>query len=234
MTQQKVALVTGSYRGLGLETVKQLASSGYHGIISARRPNRGKQATDDLSKSGLSVSYVNLDVSSPKSISEAASFIDNQFGRLDVLVNNAGIHYDTGNSSTNPDWKIVEEATQINFLGAWRVTVGLLPLLKKGSAARIVNVSSGAGSLHDVSPGTPAYSSSKAALNMLTIQLAAALKETGIKVNAVCPGWVRTEMGGSEAPRNVEHGAKGIVWAASLGEKGPTGGFFRDGKPINW
>ena len=160
--------------------------------------------------------------------------MEDQFGQLDALVNNAGIHYDMGNSSINPNWKIVDEATQINFLGAWRVTVGFLNLMKNSAAGRIVNVSSGAGSLNDVTPGTPAYSASKAAMNMLTIQLASELNSIGIKVNSVCPGWVRTEMGGPQAPRSVEEGAKGIVWAATLDEDGPTGGFFRDGKPIAW
>jgi NAD(P)-dependent dehydrogenase (short-subunit alcohol dehydrogenase family) len=232
--QKKVALVTGSYRGLGLETVKQLAEMQFHAIISGRRLDIGKAETHALIQKGLHVSYLDLDVTSGSSISAASKWVEEKFGRLDVLVNNAGIHYDMGHPSVNPDWKIVEEATQINFLGAWRAAVGLLPLLKKSPAGRIVNVSSGAGSLHDVTPGTPAYSASKAALNMLTIQLASELKSSGIKVNSVCPGWVRTEMGGPQAPRSVEEGAKGIVWAATLDANGPTGGFFRDGKPIAW
>ncbi len=231
---EKVALVTGSYRGLGLETVRQLVHTGYHGIITARRTSAGKEAAAALSSEGLPVSYLDLDVTSEDSISAAYQTIARDHGKLDVLVNNAGIHYDLGNTSTEPDWKIVNEAMAINFLGAWKVAVGLLPLLKKSDNACIVNVSSGAGSLNDVTAGTPAYSCSKAALNMLTIQLAADLEASGIKVNAVCPGWVRTEMGGPQALRNVQQGASGIVWAAKLAADGPSGGFFRDGKTISW
>lgn len=231
---KKVALVTGSYRGLGLETVKQLANSGFHAIISGRRSEAGRSAAENLKSKGLDVSYLDLDVTSEDSIAAASKLVRDQFGHLDVLVNNAGIHYDMGNSSINPNWKIVDEATQVNFLGAWRVTVGFLNLIKKSIAGRIVNVSSGAGSLNDVTPGTPAYSASKAAMNMLTIQLASELESSDIKINSVCPGWVRTEMGGPQAPRGVEEGAKGIVWAATLDQDGPTGGFFRDGKPIAW
>ena len=197
----KIALVTGSYRGLGLESVKQLAELGHHGIITGRRSVLGLQAAESFREQGLDVSYLDLDVTSESSIANAASVIQDRFGKLDVLINNAGIHYDQGNSSISPDWKIVEEAYAINFLGAWRVTVRLLPLLQKSKAGRIVNVSSGAGSLNDVTPGTPAYSTSKAAMNMLTIQFAHELKDSGIKVNAVCPGWVRTDMGGQQAPR---------------------------------
>ena len=232
--QKKVALVTGSYRGLGLETVIQLANSGFHAIISGRRSEVGKSAADNLISKGLEVSYLDLDVTSEDSIAAASKLVGDQFGKLDVLINNAGIHYDMGNSSINHNWKIVDEATQINFLGAWRVTESFLNLIKRSAAGRIVNVSSVAGSLNDVTPGTPAYSASKAAMNMLTIQLASELKTSGIKTNSVCPGWVRTEMGGPQAPRSVEEGAKGIVWAATLDEDGPTGGFFRDGKPIAW
>ncbi len=231
---QKVALVTGSYRGLGLETVAQLAGLDFHAIISGRRSEVGRVAADSLAKKGLNVTYLDLDVTSDSSVAKARDYIEGQFGKLDVLVNNAGIHYDLGNPSTSPNWKVVQEAIDINFLGAWRVAVSLLGLLEKSEAGRIVNVSSGAGSLNDVTPGTPAYSTSKAAMNMLTIQLAAALKSSSIKVNAVCPGWVRTEMGGPQAPRSVEEGAKGIVWAATLDSDGPSGGFFRDGNAIAW
>ena len=223
----KIALVTGSYRGLGLESVKQLAEHGYHSIITGRRSVLGLQAAENYRKKGLDVSYLDMDVTSESSIANAASVIQDRFGKLDVLINNAGIHYDQGNSSTSPDWKIVEEAYTINFLGAWRVTVRLLPLLQKSKAGRIVNVSSGAGSLNDVTPGTPAYSTSKASMNMLTIQLAYELKDSGIKVNAVCPGWVRTDMGGQQAPRSVEEGAKGIVWAATIAVDGPHRWIFQ-------
>ncbi len=232
MTQ--LAVVTGAYRGLGLETVRQLAQQGFEVVLTGRKPALGREAAEDLTAQGMKVHYHNLDVTDDLSIAEFHSYLSREFGRLDVLVNNAGIHYDQGNSAINPNWQIVQEATDTNYLGVWKVTVGLLPLMSSSAAARIVNVSSGAGSMQDVTPGTPAYSASKAALNMLTIQLAAELKDKNIKVNAVCPGWVRTEMGGEQAPRDVETGANSIVWAATLDDEGPTGGFFRDGKPINW
>lgn len=231
---QPIALVTGAYRGLGLETVKQLAEKGYTVILTGRRPEKGQTAVDKLAEQGLEVVYHNLDVTDDESIKKIRAFIRYEFGKLDVLVNNAGIHYDQGNSAANPDWQVVREATDTNFIAPWKVTVALLPLLKKSDQGRVVNVSSGSGSLQDVTPGTPAYSTSKAALNMLTIQLAAELESDGIKVNAVCPGWVRTEMGGPEAPRSLEEGASGIVWAATLPDDGPTGSFFRDGEQINW
>lgn len=231
---QSIALVTGAYRGLGLETVKQLAEKGYNVILTGRKPEKGQAAVDKLAKQGLEVFYHDLDVNDDESITSIRTYIENEFGWLDVLVNNAGIHYDQDNSAINPDWEMVREATNTNFIAPWKLSVALLALIKKSEHGRVVNVSSGSGSLQDVTPGTPAYSTSKAALNMLTIQLAAELEADNIKVNAVCPGWVRTEMGGQSAPRSVEEGASGIVWAATLPDDGPTGGFFRDGKAIRW
>lgn len=229
-----IALVTGAYRGLGLETVKQLSELNYSVVLTGRNDEKGEAAAELFRESGKDVYYQHLDVNHESDIEKLRDFIEEKFGVLDVLVNNAGIHYDTGNDVANPDWNIVEEATNTNFLAPWKLTVALLPLIKKSTKARIVNVSSGAGSLNDMSPGTPAYSASKAAMNVLTIQLAAKLRSNDIKVNAVCPGWVRTDMGGMNATRSVEEGAKGIVWAAALENDGPTGGFFRDGKPIRW
>ncbi len=234
MNSQPVALVTGAYRGLGLETVRQLANKDYKVILTGRKPEKCQAAVDGLAEEGLEVLYHLLDVNDENHISAIANYIESEFGKLDVLVNNAGVHYDQGNKAISPDWKIVEEANQTNFIAPWKLSVALIPLLRKSDQPRIVNVSSGAGSLQDVTPGTPAYSTSKAALNMLTIQLAAELEEDEIKVNAVCPGWVRTEMGGQAAPRSVEEGASGIVWAATLENDGPSGGFYRDGKEINW
>jgi NAD(P)-dependent dehydrogenase (short-subunit alcohol dehydrogenase family) len=153
--------------------------------------------------------------------------------RLDILVNNAAILYDTWQHGVDADLDQVHEAFETNLLGAWRVTQAVLPLLRASPAGRIVNVSSGAGALHDMGGGTPAYRTSMAALNALTRILAAELRGDGILVNAICPGWVATDMGGAGG-RPVADGAAGIVWAATLPEDGPTGGFFRDGRPLAW
>ena len=229
-----IALVTGANRGLGLETANQLAQRGYAVILTGRSQEKGERALASLDSNHYDVRFHVLDVTNLESIQTLATYIETEFGQLDVLVNNAGIHYDTGHRASNPNWTIVQEATETNFLGAWKVAASLVPLLKKSGQGRIVNVSSGAGSFKDGSPGTPAYSASKAAMNMLTIQLASELKADGILVNSVCPGWVRTDMGGQAAPRSVAEGASGIVWAATLDDNGPSGGFFRDGKSIEW
>lgn len=153
-------------------------------------------------------------------------------GRLDVLVHNAGI-YPGGRASTI-DLEVVRQALDVNAIGPWRMSMAVLPLMRRHRYGRIVNVSSEAGSLASMGGDTPAYNVSKAALNAITRVLAADLRGTGILVNAVCPGWVRTDMGGPDAPRSPEEAAAGIVWAATLPADGPTGQFFRDGKPLPW
>jgi NAD(P)-dependent dehydrogenase (short-subunit alcohol dehydrogenase family) len=150
-----------------------------------------------------------------------------------VLINNAAINYDTWQSGVEADLGVVREALETNLLGAWRTAQACLPLLRRSPHGRLVNVSSGAGSLADMGAGTPAYSVSKAALNAMTRILAAELSEDGVLVNSVCPGWVATDMGGSGG-RPVEDGAASVMWAVLLGDDGPTGGFFRDGKPVDW
>jgi NAD(P)-dependent dehydrogenase (short-subunit alcohol dehydrogenase family) len=210
-----VALVTGGNRGIGLEVVRQLSARGYDVVMGSRGP-----ATPPPG-----VRVVRLDVADPGSI--AALSLD----RCDVLVDNAAIHYDTYQRASDADMRVVEEAIQTNLLGAWRLTRHLLPLLRASAHGRIVNVSSGAGSITTMGLGPPAYSITKAALNALTRMLAAELHP--ILVNAVCPGWVATDMGGPGG-RPVSEGAAGIVWAATLPDDGPTGGFFRDGRPIAW
>lgn len=155
-----------------------------------------------------------------------------RFGGLDILVNNAGVDYDTYREAATADVSEVEATFATNLFGAWRTAVASMPHLKASTNGRIVNVSSGAGALHGMAGGTPAYSASKAALNVLTIKLAAELRDDGVLCNAVCPGWVATDMGGGGRP--IADGARGVVWAATLPGDGPTGGFFRDGKPIAW
>jgi NAD(P)-dependent dehydrogenase (short-subunit alcohol dehydrogenase family) len=214
-----LALVTGGNRGIGLEVCRQLAARGYDVVMGSRDVERGRAA-------GLDVDVRRLDVADPASV--AALRLD----RCDVLVNNAAVHYDTWQHAATADLDVVTDALETNLLGAWRMTLALLPLLRESPRARVVNVSSGAGSITTLSGGgAPAYCVSKAALNALTRMLAADLRP--ILVNAVCPGWVATDMGGPGG-RPVSEGAAGVVWAATLPDGGPTGGFFRDERPIAW
>lgn len=229
----KIALVTGANRGLGRETVRQLATQNFTVYLTSRSA-AGEAAAAELRAAGHDVRFHQLDVANGQSIAELSEFLRDTHDHLDVLINNAGIHYDTFQNTLNADFSIVEEAIMVNTLGPWRVTKALFSLLKAAPAGRIVNVSSSSGSFADSWPGTPAYSISKAALNMLTVKMAADLAETAVKVNAVCPGWVRTAMGGQDAPRDVSEGAASILWAALIGEDGPSGGFFRDGEAISW
>jgi NAD(P)-dependent dehydrogenase (short-subunit alcohol dehydrogenase family) len=222
-----VALVTGANRGIGLEVCRQLGRLGFTVLLGARDAGRGARASRQLG--GGPTSPIVLDVADDESVRAAAAGIE----RLDVLVNNAAILYDTWQRGVDADLDQVHEALETNLLGAWRVTQAVLPLLRASPAGRIVNVSSGAGALNGMGAGTPAYRTSKAALNALTRILAAELRGDGILVNAVCPGWVATDMGGA-AGRPVADGAAGVVWAATLPDDGPTGGFFRDARPIAW
>ncbi|MEO1063502.1 MAG: SDR family oxidoreductase [Actinomycetota bacterium] len=228
-----VALVTGANRGIGLEVARQLAELDHTVFLGARSPRTGAAAAAPLQAAGLDVRPVELDVTERATIDGAAAEIERQVGRLDVVVNNAAIHYDTANRATDPDLQVVREALDTNLHGAWDVLLATLPLLRASDAGRVVNVSSGAGALTDMGGGLPAYRLSKVGLNALTRMWAAELDADGILVNSVCPGWVATDMGGGGG-RPVEDGADGIVWAATLPDGGPTGGFFRDRRPIPW
>jgi NAD(P)-dependent dehydrogenase (short-subunit alcohol dehydrogenase family) len=230
-SQKPVALVTGANRGLGKEVSKQLADKGFTVLLTARTLDKARAAATELGKKNLLPAQ--LDVSEPVSITSQQLYVEREFKRLDVLVNNAAIHYDTWQQASTADLAIVREAFETNVYGPWRVCQAFLPLLRKSPHPRIVNVSSGAGALKGMKAGTPAYSITKAALNALTLMLANELNGDGILANAVCPGWVATDMGGPGG-RPVSEGAKGIVWAATLPDDGPTGGFFRDGKHIAW
>lgn len=231
--QSAIALVTGANRGIGLEVVRQLAQTGMTVILGSRELQKGKAAAEPLTKAGLTVVPQQLDVTDPQSIHHLAQIVEQQFEHLDILVNNAGILYDTWQKPSNADLSIVQEAIATNTLAPWRMCQAFLPLLRRSQHGRVVNVSSEAGSLASMGASTPAYSTSKAALNAFTRLLAAELKGTGILVNAVCPGWVATDMGGAGG-RPVAEGAASVVWAATLPDDGSTGGFFRDGKPLSW
>ena len=225
-----VAIVTGANRGIGFEVCRQLAAKGFTVLLGARDVEKGRAAAAKLSNTVIAVE---LDVANPDHPARVAREIDQEYGRIDVLVNNAGVHYDDDETALTADWRVVREAFEVNFFGAWRMAQAIAPLMRTARRGRIVNVSSQAGSLATMRGGTPAYSTSKAALNALTRVLAGDLAGTGILVNSVCPGWVATDMGGAGG-RPVAEGAAGIVWAATLPDDGPTGRFFRDGKPLSW
>jgi NAD(P)-dependent dehydrogenase (short-subunit alcohol dehydrogenase family) len=231
----KIALVSGGNRGIGYEVVRQLAGLGHTVILGARDLKKGQTAMQTLSAQVTGpVVARQLDVTDTKSINYLVARITEEFGRFDILVNNAGIHYDAWQTAIDADiGRTVHEAFETNLFGAWRLIKAFAPLMRRHRWGRIVNVSSGAGSLASMGAGTPAYSTSKAALNALTKIVAAELRSNGILVNAVCPGWVATDMGGAGG-RPAEEGAAGIVWAATLPDDGPTGGFFRDGQPVEW
>jgi len=237
METAPVAVVTGAYRGLGLETCRQLGRLGHRVVLTARRVGAGQHQAQLLQHAGLDVSFHPLDVDHEGSIQDLAAYLKRQFGRLDVLVNNAGIFPDPqsgerGSSILEADLAPVRQGFQTNTLAPLRLCQVMIPLMR--GSGRIVNVSSGMGQLSDMNGCCPGYRLSKVALNAVTRILHDELQHTRIKINSVCPGWVRTEMGGEEAPLSVEEGAKGIVWAATLPDDGPSGGFFRHGEAIPW
>lgn len=234
MSEPRIALVTGANRGIGREVVRQLAEHhGHVAVLGSRDRDRGQAAAEPLRAAGLDIRVVRLDVADRRSVRAAAEEVDATLGRLDVLVNNAAVDYDTDQRAVTADLDRVRSDLDTNLLGAWQTAQALLPLLRRSPSPRIVNVSSGGGALTDMGGGTPAYRVSKAALNALTRMLAAELRGDHILVNSVCPGWVATDMGG-HGGRPVADGAAGIVWAATLPDDGPTGGFFRDQRPIPW
>jgi NAD(P)-dependent dehydrogenase (short-subunit alcohol dehydrogenase family) len=229
----RAALVTGGNRGIGLEVCRQLAERGMTVVLGSRSPGKGEPAANGLRAAGLEILPKTIDVSDDRSVERLASEIEEDLGQLDVLVNNAGVLYDTWQRPLSADLDVVREALETNTFGAWRTARAFVPLMRRSGGGRIVNVSSGAGSLSRMGASTPAYNISKVALNALTRMLAAELRGDGILVNSVDPGWVATDMGG-HGGRPVEDGAAGVVWAATLPDDGPTGGFFYDGKPEVW
>ena len=220
----RVALVSGASRGIGREIARQLVEvHGFLVLAGARDPGKV-----DLQGA---VVPVELDIASPTSVDRAQQRIASDPGRLDVLINNAGVG-GPAKPAAEVDLEDAHRVLETNLFGAWRLAQAMLPLLRASDDARIVNVSSGMGQLADMGGDHSAYRISKTALNALTRVLAA--DEPGIRVNSICPGWVRTDMGGAGAPRSVEEGAASVLWAARLAPDGPTGGFFRDGNPVPW
>ena len=223
-----ISLVTGANRGIGREVCRQLAELGHTVILTARDPGAA-----GIAAQAVRAEPMRLDVTDRASVADAAHWTRQRYGKLDVLVNNAAITYDTWQRAVTADLAVVREAAETNLYGPWLMVQEFLPLLRNSDHPRIVNVSSEAASLAGMGGGTPAYTASKVALNALTRMLADELRRDRILVNAVCPGWVATDMGGPGG-RPVAEGAASVVWAATLPDSGPTGGFFRDGRPLPW
>lgn len=233
MDHQKTVLVTGANQGIGLEVCRQFLQKDFIVYLAARKKAEGEKAVAELSVNNKPVHFLLMDVTNAASINKAVKAFGKKSSSLDVLVNNAGVMLDTTGSILNTPVETFEQTFLTNTLGAVQVTRAFLPYLKSNGSARIVNVSSGAGMLTEMQSFAPAYSVSKTALNAVTRQFAAELKPT-IAVNSICPGWVRTKMGGKDAPLSVEQGADVIVWLATEASFTITGQFLRERKKIDW
>ena len=241
-TSSQVALITGASHGIGFEVCRQLAQQGMIVLLTARNLAKAEVAAQQLVTEGLDVRPYALDTTQDESIHALATVLEQTFGRLDILVNNAAAYVDWSEKATTADLKAAHAVFETNVFGTWRVSQALLPLLRKSKHGRIVNVSSGAGSHGDTQFGlttkhgaVASYGISKAAINALTTKLASELEGSGILVNAVCPGLTATAPGMEEMGAGpVEKGASSVVWAVTLPDDGPTGGFFRYGKPLSW
>ena len=229
----KTALVTGANKGIGHEVARQLVAKGFQVFVGARNAKAGRKAAEEIAKKSGKATFLEIDVADNDSVVKAASEFSNMSDHLDVLVNNAGIIVDGDNAILEISDDLFRKTLETNTLGPLRVTRAFSPLLRKSKAPRVINVSSGGGQLTGGADGwAPAYCISKTALNGVTVQLEAALPK--FAVNSVCPGWVRTEMGGENASRSVEEGAETIVWLASEAPQDLTGKFLRDRNEIPW
>jgi NAD(P)-dependent dehydrogenase (short-subunit alcohol dehydrogenase family) len=229
----KTVLITGANKGIGYEVARQLATKGFHVFVGARNAKAGRKAAEEMAKEGGKATFLEIDVANNDSVTTAAREFSNIEDHLDVLVNNAGIIVDGDNAILEASDDLFRKTLETNTLGALRVTRAFAPLLQKSEAPRVINVSSGGGQLTGGADGwAPAYCISKTALNGVTVQLATAFPK--VAVNSVCPGWVRTDMGGQGATRSVEEGAETIVWLASEASQDLTGKFLRDCKEIPW
>jgi NAD(P)-dependent dehydrogenase (short-subunit alcohol dehydrogenase family) len=244
MTTQtrRVALVTGANRGIGFAIARQLARAELTVIMGCRDEGQGAAARDRLTGMGLDVHASRLDVTDATTVQSAVAHIADRFGRLDALVNNAGIQIDAHTGILELDPGLLHNTLETNVYGPLLLSQACLPVMRRHDYGRIVNISSTLGSLSDIvdpesslgSVGAPAYRMSKTLLNALTALLARELRGSNILVNSVCPGWVHTDMGGPRAPLSPDEGAATPVWLATLPDDGPTGGFFRDHQPIPW
>jgi NAD(P)-dependent dehydrogenase (short-subunit alcohol dehydrogenase family) len=228
---KRTALVTGANRGIGLEVSRQLGRLGHRVLLGSREAAKGEETAARLRAEGVGdVTAVTLDVADPCSVGRLVA----EGREIAVLVNNAGVVLDEGRRPLDLDEETVRATLETNLMGALRLAQAFMPGMAARGWGRVVNVSSGMGQLAEMGGGSLAYRLSKAGLNVLTRVLAREVEGRGVKVNSACPGWVRTDMGGTSAPRTVEQGAETIVWLATLPDDGPTGGFFRDKKPIAW
>ncbi len=246
MNEKKTALITGANRGLGLETARQMAAEGYAVILSARDLEKGEAAAQSLRDSGADAHAVQLEVADEQSVERAAREVGEKFGHIDALINNAGVNFEYDNGSMVAPSKLslkdLRQTYDTNVFGAFSVLRAFLPLLQKSKAPRVVNVSSMNGSLTQTTNpdwfaygfNTVAYNSSKSALNALTVSFAKEFHNTPMKINAACPGWVKTDMGTDAAPRALEEGPRIFVKLATLPDDGPTGGFFNEDGVIAW
>jgi len=236
MNTVKVALVTGGNRGMGLETCRALAQQGFQVLLGSRSLDAGIEAATEIGSD--SIEPIKLDVTSPADIAAVAQFIGANFGQLDVLINNAGIMIDgdQGRSTSicAADADVVEETLRANTLGPMMLINALMPYLDKVDDARIVNISSGMGQLSDMGGNNPGYRLSKAALNAMTRIYAAELDPAKFSINAVCPGWVRTDMGGDNAELSIEQGVDTALWLATSPDARRSGGFYRQREAIAW
>jgi NAD(P)-dependent dehydrogenase (short-subunit alcohol dehydrogenase family) len=232
---ERIALVTGGNRGIGFEICRQLARKGLAVVLTARDAGKGKAAAKTLQDEGLAVEFHRLDVTSCRSIRACVASVAERRGHIDVLVNNAGVLLDPrGSRFLDSKLDTYRDTLETNLFGPLQLAQAVVPLMKANRYGRIVNLSSGLGQLADMGTGTPAYRLSKTALNALTRILAAEFRESNILANSMCPGWVKTGMGGDQAPKSPREAAETAVWLATLPNDGPSGGFFRDCKPVHW
>jgi NAD(P)-dependent dehydrogenase (short-subunit alcohol dehydrogenase family) len=230
----KIAVVTGANRGIGFETCRQLSKLGIFTILTSRDAEKGMRAVDELREQGLDLVFHQLDVKEEVSIERFKEFVIDTYGRCDILINNAGVFIDRGVSILKLPIQTLQETLQINSIGALKMCQEFLPLMQAAGYGRIVNVSSGMGSISSMGGSSAAYKLSKLMMNGMTRIMAAENKHADIKINTMAPGWVRSDMGGASAPRSLSQGADTIIWLATLSKDGPSGGFFEDRASVSW